>query len=178
MVKSWPAILLLCLSIAGSASPAAAAGGPRVTYAGPTGNVTGPVTLTAKATGNGGRIAAVTFMVDGAPRGSDTTAPYSLGLNPALVRGGRHTVRVVAVDNLGRRASSSVATLVMSGAGDRPVEASPQAGLADALRALRRGDVTVRLAPGRYRLDNVVLGTSARLVGSGPITVISPSKPG
>ena len=177
MVKSCPAILLLCLSIVGSASPAAAAGGPRVTYTGPTGNVTGPVTLTAKAKGNGARIAAVTFVVDGAPRGSDTTAPYSLGLNPALVRRGRHTVRVVAVNSLGRRASSSVANIVTSG-GDRPVEASPQAGLADALRVLRRGDVTVRLAPGRYRLDNVVLGTSARLVGSGPGTVISPSKPG
>jgi len=178
VVKNWPATFLLCLSIGGSASPAAAAGGPRVTYDGPTGNVTGPVTLTAKTNGNGARIAAVTFVVDGAPRGSDTTAPYSLGLNPALVRGGRHTVRVVAVDNLGRRASSSVANIVMSGAGDRPVEASPHAGLPDALRALRGGDVTVRLAPGRYRLDNVVLGTSARLVGSGPRTVISPSKPG
>jgi Periplasmic copper-binding protein (NosD)/Bacterial Ig domain len=176
VVKRWPASILLCLSIAGSASPGAAAGGPRVTYAGPTGNVTGPVTLTAKANGNGARIVAVTFVVDGAPRGSDTTAPYSLGLNPALVRGGRHTVRVVAVDNLGRRASSSVANLVTNG-GDRPVEASPQSGLADARRALRRGDVTVRLAPGRYRLDNVVLGTSARLVGSGPSTVISPSNP-
>ena len=177
MVKNWPATLLLCLSIAGSASPAAAAGGPRVTYDGPTGNVTGPVTLTAKANGSGARIVAVTFVVDGAPRGSDTTAPYSLGLNPALVRGGRHTVRVAAVDSLGRRASSSVANIVTNG-GDRPLEASPRAGLAEALRALRSGDVTVRLAPGRYRLDNVVLGTSARLVGSGPSTVISPSKPG
>ncbi|HEX6680926.1 MAG TPA: right-handed parallel beta-helix repeat-containing protein [Gaiellaceae bacterium] len=177
VVKSWPAILLLCLSITGSASPAAAAGGPRVTYAGPTGNVSGPVTLTAKANGNGARIVAVTFVVDGVPRGSDTTPPYSLGLNPALIRGGRHTVRVVAVNNLGRRASSSVARIVTSG-GDRPVEASPQAGLAEALRALRRGDVTVRLGPGRYRLNDVVLGTSARLVGSGPRTVISPSKPG
>jgi hypothetical protein len=177
VVKNWPATLLLCLSIAGSASPAAAAGGPRVTYDGPTGNVTGPVTLTAKANGSGARIVAVTFVVDGAPRGSDTTAPYSLGLNPALVRGGRHTVRVAAVDSLGRRASSSVANIVTNG-GDRPLEASPRAGLAEALRALRSGDVTVRLAPGRYRLDNVVLGTSARLVGSGPSTVISPSKPG
>ena len=177
VVKRWPASILLCLSIAGSASAGVAAGGPRVTYDGPTGNVTGPLTLTAEAKGNGARIAAVTFVVDGAPRGSDTTAPYSLGLNPALVRGGRHTVRVVAVDNLGRRASTSVANIVTSG-GDRPVMASPQAGLAEALRALRSGDVTVRLAPGRYRLDNVVLGTSARLVGSGPRTVISPSKAG
>jgi parallel beta-helix repeat protein len=165
------------LSIAGSASPAAAAGGPRVTYDGPTGNVTGPVTLTAEAHDPGARVVAVTFVVDRAPRGSDTTAPYSLGLNPALFRPGRHTVRVVAVDNLGRRASSSVAKIVTSG-GDRPVEASPGAGLTGALRALRNGDVTVRLAPGRYRLDNVVLGTSARLVGSGPSTVISPSNPG
>jgi copper-binding protein NosD/Big-like domain-containing protein len=178
VVKWWAASLLLSLSIAGSASPAAASGGPRVTYDGPTGTVAGPVALTAEVHGDGARIAAVTFVVDGAPRGSDTTAPYSLGLNPALIRSGRHTVRVVAVDNLGRRASSTVAALVTKGAGDRPVEASPGAGLAAALRALRRGNVTVRLAPGRYSLDNVVLGTSARLVGSGPGTVISPSNPG
>src|SRR5262249_12467778 len=62
--------------------------------------------------------------------------------------------------------------------GDRPIEASPRSGLADALRALRSGDVTVRLAPGRYRLNSVVLGTSARLVGSGPSTVISPNNSG
>lgn len=175
MVKFWAASLLLCLSIAGSASAGAPSGGPRVTYEGPTGNVDGPITLAAKAHDPGARIAAVTFVVDGAPRGSDTTAPYSLGLNPALIRSGRHTVRVVAVDNLGRRASSPVAALITKGAGDRPIEASPGGGLPDALRALRRGNVTVRLAPGRYRLDNVVLGTSARLVGSGPSTVISPS---
>src|SRR5436305_1051252 len=136
VVKRWPASILLCLSIAGSASAGVAAGGPRVTYDGPTGNVTGPLTLTAEAKGNGARIAAVTFVVDGAPRGSDTTAPYSLGLNPALVRGGRHTVRVVAVDNLGRRASSSVATLVINRPGYRPGAASPEAGLADAIRTL------------------------------------------
>jgi len=137
VVKSWAASLLLCLSIAGSASAGAPSGGPRVTYGGPTGNVNGPVTLTAEAHDAGARIAAVTFVVDGAPRGSDTSAPYSLGLNPALIRSGRHTVRVVAVDNLGRRASSPVASLVTKGAGDRPIEASPRSGLADALRALR-----------------------------------------
>jgi parallel beta-helix repeat protein len=178
VVKWWPASLLVCLWVAGSASSAAAAGGPRVTYDGPTGNVAGPVTLTAEARDYGARIAAVTFVVDGAPRGSDTTSPYSLGLNPALIRAGRHTVRAVAVDKLGRRASSRVATLVTTSAGDRPVEASPRAGIAEALRDLRRGNVTVRLAPGHYRLDNVVLGTSARLVGSGPSTVISPSNSG
>ena len=46
VVKRWPASILLCLSIAGSASAGVAAGGPRVTYDGPTENVTGPVTLT------------------------------------------------------------------------------------------------------------------------------------
>jgi len=121
VVERCPAILLLCLSIAGSASPAAAAGGPRVTYAGPAGNVTGPVTLTAKASGNGARIAAVTFVVDGAPRGSDTSAPFPLGLNPALVRGGRHTDRVVA----GVR---SAADRAPDGAGRASAGARPAAG--------------------------------------------------
>ncbi|MGZ4332857.1 MAG: right-handed parallel beta-helix repeat-containing protein [Gaiellaceae bacterium] len=139
--------------------------------------MSGPVTLRAEAHGGGARVAAVTFLVDGAPLGSDTTAPYSLGLDPTLVGGGRHTVRVIAVDDLGRRASSRAATVVAASAGPRPVEASPQAGLAAALRALRRGNVTVKLAPGRYRLDDVVLGTNANLVGSGPGTVISPSNP-
>jgi hypothetical protein len=177
VVKWCSASLVFCLSIAGSASVTAAAGGPRVTYDGPTGEVRGPVRLIARAHGGGARIAAVTFLVDGAPRGSDTTAPYALTLEPALVRRGRHTIRVVAVDDRGRRASSSVATLVTTRAGGRLVDASPRAGLARALRALRRGHVTVKLAPGRYRLDNVVLGTGANLVGSGPSTVISPSNP-
>lgn len=177
MVKWCSASLVLCLSIAGSVATAAVSGGPRVSYGGPTGRVTGPVTLIAKAHGDGARIAAVTFLVDGAPRGSDTTAPYALTLNPALVRRGRHTVRVVAVDDLGRRTSSRLAALDTTTAGGRLVVASPRAGLERALRALRRGHVTVKLAPGRYRLDKVVLGTDTNLAGSGPSTVISPSNP-
>jgi parallel beta-helix repeat protein len=177
VVKWCSASLVLCLSIAGSASAAAASGGPRVTYGGPTGHVSGPVRLIAEAHGAGARIAAVTFLVDGAPHGSDTTAPYSLTLNPSLVRRGRHTVRVVAVDELARRASSRVAAFVSTSAGGRLVAASPQRGLQRALRALRRGHVTVKLAPGHYRLDNVALGAGANLVGSGSGTVIGPSNP-
>jgi copper-binding protein NosD/Big-like domain-containing protein len=176
VVKWCSASLVLCLSIAGSACAAAASAGLRVTYDGPTGDVKGPVRLIAKAHDACARIAAVTFRVDGAPRGSDTAPPYALSLSPALLRRGRHTVRAVAVDDHGRRASSAVAAFVTSSSG-RIVAASPGAGLEHALHALRRGHVTVKLAPGRYRLDGVVLGTGANLVGSGPSTVISPSNP-
>jgi len=40
--------------------------------------------------------------------------------------------------------------------------------------ALRRGNVTVRLAPGRYQVRGLELGSGARLVGSGTGTVLAP----
>ena len=95
----------LWVAAAGSAAP------PQVTYRGPTGRVTGPVTLAAEAKAQSGRIVAVTFFLDGRPLGSDTTAPYTLGLNPALVQPRRHRVQVVAVDNLGQRVSTRPVTV-------------------------------------------------------------------
>ncbi|HEY3206918.1 MAG TPA: right-handed parallel beta-helix repeat-containing protein [Gaiellaceae bacterium] len=166
-VLGW--ILGLWLAAAGTAAP------PQVSYKGPTGRVTGPVTLMADAKANVGRIVAVTFFLDGRPLGSDTTKPYSLGLNPALVRPSRHRVRVVAVDNFGRRVSTRPVTVTTAAYRGSILRASPTERLDQALQALRRGDVMVRLAPGRYRLDGVRLGSGARLVGSGARTVISAS---
>jgi parallel beta-helix repeat protein len=159
------------------ATAASAAPPLQVTYRGPTGRVTGPVTLTADAKAHMGRIVAVTFFLDGRPLGSDTTAPYTLGLNPALVQPRRHRVQVVAVDNFGQRVSTRPVTVTTSAYVGSILRASPTRGLDQALQALRRGNVMVRLAPGRYRLDGLTLGSGARLVGSGPRTVISASGP-
>jgi hypothetical protein len=118
-------------------------------------------------------VVAVTFLLDGRPLGSDTTRPYALDVDPALLPAGRHQLRVVAVDALGRRRSSGPVEVNTAAHRGEVVTATPQRGLSRALTALRRGNVTVRLGPGRYRLSEVRLSSGARLVGAGARTVIS-----
>lgn len=150
----------------------AAGGAPSVALAAPD-RVTGPTTLRARATAKSGRVVAVTFLLDGAPLGSDTIAPYRFSLDPALVPQGRHRLRVAAVDSLGRRRTTSAKVVTTKSYRSKALRATPDAGLQRALDALRRGHVTVRLAPGRYRLHDTKLGDGARLIGSGPKTVLS-----
>ena len=157
----------------GSLLSSAAAGSPSITLLGPPGKVERPTTLKASAKARSGRIAAVTFLLDGAPLGSDTVAPYAFTLNPGLVQPGRHALTVAAVDDHGRRSSTRPTGITTERYRTQGLTASPGAGLERALAALRRGHVTVRLAPGRYRLNDVKIADDARLVGSGPRTVIT-----
>ena len=166
----WLAGGVLCGALAAALPGPATAAAPTVRYVGhhgPDGLLASPATLlaTAKASGDS-RVVAVTFFLDGRALGTDTTAPYVLDVTPGLLRRGRHRLRVVAVDNLGRRASTRV-TVRAAPSRARLLTASPKRGLRKALAALRRGSVTVRLAPGRYRLREVRLGDGARLIGSG-----------
>src|SRR5262245_15166791 len=147
---------------------------PSVTLLDPPGTVDRPTTLRAAADARSGRVVAVTFLLDGVPLASDTIAPYRLELNPGLVRPGRHRLTVAAVDNHGRRRTSRPVALTTERFRTQALTASPGAGLERALAALQRGHVTVRLAPGRYRLHDVRIGDGARLIGSGPQTVIAP----
>ncbi len=148
-------------------------GAPAVELLAPPGTVAGPTTLKAAAKARSGRVVAVTFFLDGVPLGSDTVAPYTLPLDPGLVRPGSHRLRITAVDNLGRRRSTTPVTLRTERYETKAVTATPEKGLDRALAALRRGDVTVRLAPGRYQLHDAKIGDGARLIGSGPRTVIT-----
>jgi parallel beta-helix repeat protein len=175
--KRWAGGVVFCAFLAAALASRPDAAGPQVRYEGPRGRLTEPATLIAHAQARGARVVAVTFMLDGRPLGSDTTEPYSLGLNPALVRPGAHVVRVVAVDSLGRRISTRPVELTTTAYRAPMIRATPAKGLAAALSALRKGGVTVQLAPGRYRLDEARLGTGARLVGSGRRTVITPRRP-
>ena len=168
---------LALLSLAGcdrSAAPTAAPAGkpPGIEYLGPQ-KITGPSSLSARATARSGRIVAVTFLLDGRPLGSDTTRPYALDVDPAFLPHGRHELGVEAVDSLGRRRSAAGGTVEISGSRAHVLTATPRKGLGRALAALRRGNVTVHLGPGRYRLDEARIGSGSRLVGSGPRTVIS-----
>ena len=162
----------LCIVVVASPPAPARGGQPTVTYLGPSGRIARPATLKARATAASGRVVAVTFLLDGAPLGSDTTAPYTIDVNPGLLRPGPHRVRVTAVDNLGRRRSSAPVLLRTARFQTKMLTASPRRGLAEALAALRRGGA-VRLGPGRYLLHDVKLGSGARLIGAGPRTVIS-----
>ena len=55
------------------------------------------------------------------------------------------------------------------------VKVSPGESFIRAKDALRGGNVTVHLGPGRYEVRELELGSQTRLVGSGPRTVIAPS---
>jgi parallel beta-helix repeat protein len=157
----------------GSLLSSTAAGPPSVELLGSPGRVVRPTTLRASAKARSGRVVAVTFLLDGIPIGSDTIAPYALQLSTGLVRPGRHRLSVAAIDNHGRRSSTRPVALSTEQFRTPALRARPGDGLQRALAALRRGHVTVRLAPGRYHLDDVRIGDGARLVGSGPRTVIS-----
>ena len=165
----------------GSEQPAAvdrtAGKAPTVSFLGPE-RLTRPAELGAQArASSGSRVVAVTFSLDGRPLGSDTTRPYRLDVDPALLPAGRHRVSVEAVDNLGRRRGTGSSELHVEGSASDVLAAAPGPSFARARAALRRGNVTVRLAAGRYEIDELELGSGARLVGSGPGTVLA-AKPG
>jgi Periplasmic copper-binding protein (NosD) len=85
---------------------------------------------------------------------------------------------VAAVDSLGRRTKSSSMALTVAAGHARSLVASPHHGLRRALSRLSKGNVTVHLLPGHYRLSGVWLGSNSRLVGSGASTLITaPSGP-
>jgi Right handed beta helix region len=146
--------------------------GPSVEFLGPD-RLTRPGQLRAAARAlPDSRIVAVTFFLGGRPLGTDTTRPYRLDVDPALLPRGDDQLRVEAVDNLGRRTAAEARGITVEPAGSNILEARPGASFARARAALGRGDVTVRLGPGSYVVDRLMLRSGARLVGSGPDTVL------
>ncbi len=161
-------------SRAPAAVPASAAGKPlAVAYRGPR-RLRGRVSLRARIRGDA-RIVAATFTLAGRPLGTVTQPPWVLDVDAAVLPDGPAPLAVVAVDRYGRRAASRAINVRVLPGGERLLHASPDQSLAPALRALARGSATVQLSPGRYRLNQVVLGPDARLIGSGPGTILTPS---
>jgi hypothetical protein len=74
--------------------------------------VSGSVTLTALASGNGG-VAGVQFEIDGVAIGNEiTTSPYTILWDSTTVANGAHTLTATARDSAGNRASSSISITV------------------------------------------------------------------
>jgi Periplasmic copper-binding protein (NosD) len=161
-------------SRAPAAVPASAADKPlAVEYRGPR-RLRGRVSLRAQIRGDA-RIVAATFTLAGRPLGTVTQPPWVLDVDAAVLPDRPAPLAVVAVDRYGRRAASRAINVRVLPGGERLLHASPDQSLAPALRALARGSATVQLSPGRYRLSQVVLGPDARLIGSGPGTILMPS---
>lgn len=162
-------------SHAPAAVPASAAGHPlAVAYRGPR-RLRGRVTLRARIRGDA-RIVAATFTLAGRPLGTVTQPPWVLDVDAAVLPDGPAPLAVVAVDRYGRRSASRAINVRVLPGGERLLHATPGQSLAPALLALARGSATVQLSPGRYRLNQVVvLGPGARLIGSGPGTILTPS---
>lgn len=174
------ASVLLALAALSAATPSllAATQPLSVSYLGPSGRLSGLVTLHAASSARGARVVAVTFLCDGKPLGSDTTMPYQLDVDLDGLSPGSHQFRAEAVDSLDRRTTSAAIPVTVVPRPLRSLVASPKHGLRRALRRLAKGSVTVLLRPGHYRLSDVSLGSDSRLIGSGSSTVISaPSGP-
>jgi hypothetical protein len=152
---------------AGAAAVHASYVGPRILH--------GHVTLRARARSDT-RIVAVTFMLAGRALGTVTRAPWALDVDAALLPAGTAQLRVGVVDRLGTRTTSRATSVRVLPGGERVQRISSQGGLDAALPALARGAVTVRLAPGTYRANALVLGPGARLSGSGATTVLVPPR--
>ena len=144
----------------------------KVAYAGPR-HLDGVEELRARVGRTGGRIVAVTFLLEGEPLGTDTTEPFGLDVDASQLPAGRHQLGVEAVDRLGgRHAAKPVRVSVSAEAEPATLTATP-ATFGRVRRAIARGHVLVRLAPGQYVVPHLEVGGSTRLVGSGPRTVLT-----
>jgi hypothetical protein len=157
----------------GAPMPAESAGpAPRLAYAGPR-RLSGVETLRARVGSQRGRFVAVTFLLDGRPLGTDTTAPFELDVDASLLPAGRHRVGIEAVDRLGRRKAAKPARVSIAPEQEPATLTATPATFRRVLRELAGGRVIVRLAPGRYVVRHLEVGGSTRLVGSGPQTVLA-----
>lgn len=88
---------------------------PTVSITSPTSGatLTGIVTISANASDNVG-VSKVEFYVDGALKGSDTTAPYAYSLNTATLSSGSHTITAKAFDTGNNSATSGPVTVTVA----------------------------------------------------------------
>jgi chitodextrinase len=95
--------------------------------------VSGSITLAADA-GDAVGVVSVTFRVDGAWVGADTSAPYAVSWNTAAVANGAHVLTATAADAGGNEGTSTITVTVDNGAANQAptavVSASPTSGLA------------------------------------------------
>ena len=103
---------------------------PPTVSASVTGN-SGNITLSATASDNVG-VTKVEFWVDGALKGTDTTAPYSMVLDSRTLPNGAHTLVAKAFDAAANSASSANVSFSVTNAGASATEVEPNGTIASA----------------------------------------------
>ena len=89
---------------------------PSVAVTGPTGTVSGTVSITANSSdpAPGSGVASVQLLVDGSAIGTDSSAPYAASWNTGTVANGTHTLTARATDGAGNTATSTPVTVTVS----------------------------------------------------------------
>lgn len=112
-------------AVASKDLPAAVAGAaaPRLALTGLVSgdNVKAMTTITAEAQGSGPL--EVRFLLDGKPLADTTTPPYTVSIDPAALKNGKHSLHVEARDASGRNSALDMTFAVGAGGGSAP---SPQ----------------------------------------------------
>jgi hypothetical protein len=87
---------------------------PMVSITSPTNGqfVSAALSLTASASDSVG-VANVQFLVDGAPLGTVSAAPYTMSLQTTTLTNATHTITAVATDNVGNQATSAAVTVAV-----------------------------------------------------------------
>ncbi|WP_306524108.1 Ig-like domain-containing protein [Dokdonella sp.] len=81
----------------------------------------GPITFSATASDNVG-VTKVEFYVDGALKGTDTAAPYTMGLDSTTLANGSHSLVAKAYDAAGNAGTSSTVTFSVSNSSTTPTD--------------------------------------------------------
>jgi len=89
---------------------------PAVSITGPTqgSTVSGTVTISASASDSRSGLRSVQFLVDGGSKATVTSTPYQYQWNTKNVKTGWHTITVIAIDNAGISAQTSLTVYVQS----------------------------------------------------------------
>lgn len=142
---------------------------PPTVSASVTGN-SGNITLAATASDNVG-VTKVEFWVDGALKGTDTTAPYSMVLDSRTLPNGAHTLVAKAFDAAANSASSANVSFSVTNAGATATEVEPNGtiGTANVLGTATTATGYISTATDKdfYRVD-LPAGKKIRVDMSGP----------
>ncbi|UVS81642.1 LamG-like jellyroll fold domain-containing protein [Actinokineospora sp. UTMC 2448] len=94
---------------------------PSVAVTGPSGTISGLVSVTATASDSGSGVAGVQFLLNGQPLGGeDTSAPYTVSWDTRTVANGAYTLTARARDNAGNSAVSAAVSVTVSNTGPAP----------------------------------------------------------
>ncbi|HQW80456.1 MAG: CehA/McbA family metallohydrolase [Rhodanobacteraceae bacterium] len=121
----------------------------------------GTITLNATASDNVG-VSSVEFFIDGASRGSDTTAPYSLAFNSTALSNGSHSLTARASDAAGNSTTSTAASFTVNNTTSdttAPTVTATETGSSGTITLAATASDNVGVSKVEFYVDSVLKGT-------------------